>query len=92
MLPHFYVDAEVTFPFSLITAYTDIHYLSVDGNSLTDAILGLCYDLNLIVADIGVKADYRAQKIDVEDFDLLSFDIETKSFLSGCKLIFNLFI
>lgn len=88
MLPHLYFDAEVSFPLSNITAYTDIHYLSLDGNSMTDAIVGLRYDFNLIAADIGVKAGYRSQRIDVEDFDQLSFDIETKGAFIGLQADF----
>ncbi len=83
MLPHVYLDAEASFPASNITAYTDIHYLSIDGNSMTDVIAGLRYDVNLIAADIGIKAGYRTQKFNVEDFDHLSFDIETKGVFVG---------
>ena len=88
MLPHLYVDAEISLPFSNTTAYTDIHYLSFDGNSLTDAIVGLRYDFNLIAADIGVKAGYRMQYIDVEDFDHLSFDIKTDGVFVGLQADF----
>lgn len=88
MLPHLYFDAEISLPFSNTTAYTDIHYLSLNGNSLTDTIVGLRYDFNLVAADIGVKAGYRTQSINVEDFDQLSFDIETKGFFVGLQADF----
>jgi len=88
MLPHVYLDAEVSFPLSNITAYTDIHFLSVEGNGMTDAIVGLRYDFKLIAADIGVKAGYRSQRFDVEDFDQLSFDVETKGVFVGLQADF----
>lgn len=88
LLPHIYVDAEVSFPYSPITAYTDLHYFNIDGNSLTDAIIGLRYDVSLLATDIGIKAGYRTQKLDVADFDQLSFDIETKGFFVGLQADF----
>lgn len=88
ILPHAYFDAEVSFPLTNLTAYTDIHFLSVEDNSMTDAIVGLRYDFELIAVDLGVKAGYRIQRFDVEDFDQLSFDVETKGAFVGLQADF----
>ncbi|MEE9327998.1 MAG: TIGR04219 family outer membrane beta-barrel protein [Cocleimonas sp.] len=88
ILPHVYFDAEVSFPLTNLTGYTDIHFLSVEGNSMTDAIVGLRYDFELIAVDLGVKAGYRIQRFDVEDFDQLSFDVETKGAFVGLQADF----
>jgi outer membrane protein len=88
MLPHVYFDAELSFPLTNLTAYTDIHFLSVEDNSMTDAIVGLRYDFELIAVDLGVKAGYRIQRFDVEDFAQLSFDVETKGAFLGFQADF----
>lgn len=83
VLPHGYVDAEVSLPLTSTTLYTDIHYLNYDDNSVIDAIAGLRYDFNLVAVDLGLKAGYRMQSIDVEDLDTLSFDIKTDGYFVG---------
>ena len=81
--PHAYVDAELALPFLNTTAYTDIHFLNYDGNQITDAIVGFRYDFNLIAVDLGLKAGYRVQSFDTEDFDDLSFDVKTDGYFIG---------
>ena len=83
VLPHSYMDAEVSLPLTSTTLYTDIHYLNYDDNSVIDAIAGLRYDFNLVAADIGLKAGYRVQSIDVESLDNLAFDIKTDGYFIG---------
>ena len=83
VLPHIYLDAEVMLPFTGATAYTDIRYLDYDGNSVTDAIVGLRYDVDLVAADFGLKAGYRVQSIDAEDLGDLSFDIKSDGLFIG---------
>ncbi len=88
LIPHTYVDAEVALPLLNTTLYTDIHYLSYDGNQITDAIAGLRYDFDLIAVDLGLKAGYRVQKFDAEDFDNISFDVTTDGYFVGLQADF----
>lgn len=81
--PHVYVDGELSLPFLNTTAYTDIHFLNYDGNQVTDAIVGLRYDFNLIAVDLGLKAGYRVQSFETKDFDNLSFKVKTDGFFLG---------
>ena len=83
VLPHVYLDAEVMLPFTGTTAYTDIRYIDYDGNSITDAIVGLRYDVDLIATELAVKAGYRVQSINTIDLDDLSFDIESDGYFIG---------
>lgn len=83
MTPHAYVDAELALPYLNTTFYTDIHTLNYDGNQITDAIVGLRYDFNLIAVDLGLKAGYRMQSFDAKDFDNLTFNIKTDGYFVG---------
>jgi len=83
VLPHVYLDAELILPFTGTTAYTDIRYMDYEGNSVTDAIVGLRYDVDLIATELAIKAGYRVQSIDTIDLGDLSFDIKSDGYFIG---------
>ncbi|MCK5813042.1 MAG: TIGR04219 family outer membrane beta-barrel protein [Cocleimonas sp.] len=88
LLPHFYNQIEVRLPFTGMSLYTDIHYLDISDNQSIDAIAGLHYDINLGVADLGIKAGYRLQKMNLGDFDDLSFNLKTEGYFTALHLDF----
>ena len=57
-------------------------------DEVIDAIAGLRYDINLGLADLGIKAGYRIQKVNLDDFDGLSFKLKTDGYFVGLHLDF----
>lgn len=88
MLPHLYTNVEIGLPLKGTTLYGDLHYLNILEDEVIDAIAGLRYDINLGLADLGIKAGYRIQKVNLDDFDGLSFKLKTDGYFVGLHLDF----
>lgn len=78
-LPMGFVEAQVGTPFG-VYAQAEINAISYDGNSLTDTVLTLGYDLPVPVVDLGLEVGHRslAMKTDKD-----TTDIETDFDVSG---------
>jgi len=78
-LPMGFVEAQVGTPFG-VYAQAEINAISYDGNSLTDTVLTLGYDLPVPVVDLGLEVGHRSLSMKT---DKDTTDIETDFDVSG---------
>ena len=78
-LPMGFVEAQVGTPFGIYAA-AEINAIGYDGNSLTDTVLTLGYDLPVPVVDLGLEVGHRALSMKTNKD---TTDIETDFDVSG---------
>lgn len=78
-LPMGFAEVQVGTPFGLY-AQAEVNYISYDGNSMSDTMFGLGYDLPIPVADVGLELGHRAISMKTNDD---TTDIATDFEVSG---------
>ncbi len=88
-LPMGFLEAQVGTPFGLY-AQAEINYISYDGNSLSDTMIGLGYDLPIPVVDVALDLGHRSISMKTNDDTTdIATDFEVSGMYYGASLAFG---
>ena len=86
-LPMGFVEAQVGTPFGIYAA-AEINAIGYDGNSLTDTVLTLGYDLPVPVVDLGLEVGHRALSMKTnKDTTDIETDFDCFRYLLRCVIL-----
>lgn len=88
-LPMGFLEAQVGTPFGLY-AQAEINYIAYDGNSLSDTMIGLGYDLPVPVVDVALDLGHRSISMKTNDDTTdIATDFEVSGMYYGASLAFG---
>ncbi|HBS41958.1 MAG TPA: hypothetical protein DEA26_04705 [Oceanospirillales bacterium] len=88
-LPMGFAEVQVETPFG-IYGQVEVNYIGYDGNSLSDWVYGVGYDLPVPVIDLGIEAGYRSMKVETNDDTTdIATDFEVSGMYYGASLAFG---
>ncbi|MEQ3694563.1 MAG: TIGR04219 family outer membrane beta-barrel protein [Thalassolituus sp.] len=88
-LPMGFLEAQVGTPFGLY-AQAEINYIAYDGNSLSDTMIGLGYDLPIPVVDVALDLGHRSISMKTNDDTTdIATDFEVSGMYYGASLAFG---
>ena len=88
-LPMGFAEVKVDSPFGLYGS-VEVNYIGYDGNTVSDWVYGVGYDLPVPVVDLGIEAGYRTLAVETnEDTTDIATNFDISGMFYGASLAFG---
>ena len=89
IVPLGYLRAEVGLPMTGFSVFAEGSMLAIDDSEITDYQIGVAWEfIDNLAVDVAVRAGYRSMKLELDDIDDISTNIETSGPFAGIQLHF----
>lgn len=89
IIPMVYLAAEIGLPTTPFNVFANGNLLSIDDNTVHDFQVGIGYEvIDNIVVDVDLTLGYRSIKLELDDLDDLTSDLEFDGFFLGAVVHF----
>ena len=89
IIPMLYLAAEVGLPATPFNIFANGNLLSIDDNTVSDYQVGIGYEIiDNIAVDVDLTLGYRSIKLELDDLDDLTSDLEFDGFFFGAVVHF----